>query len=263
MRIRLKPKSPTSLIIDVAKANDKMNMDKDQNNTSDKNNTISYLTFEHIDSIIETTINYRDRLLMLLLSRTGCRVSEALSITVDDIDLTSKLLTIKHLKRRIKLACPECSARLSHNSNFCPGCGNKINETTKLKLEQRHRRLIPIDDETLVKLEEYIDRGGLVDRNGRSMLFGINRHRVWQIIKECAVKAGLPRLINPDTGKMHTVSPHSFRVAFTVHWIQANDSTESLKALQEHLGHQNFATTMRYRKMNLEERRKYYDNIRW
>ena len=240
-----------------------MNMDKDQNNTSDKIITLSYLTFEHIDSIIETTMNHRDRLLMLLLSRTGCRVSEALSITVDDIDLTSKLITIKHLKRRIKLTCPECSARLSHNSNFCPGCGNKINETTKLKLEQRHRRLIPIDDETLVKLEEYIDRGSPVDRNGRLMLFGINRHRVWQIIKECAVKAGLPRLINPDTGKMHSVGPHSFRVAFTVRWIQANDSAESLKALQEHLGHQNFATTMRYRKMNLEERRKYYDNIRW
>lgn len=264
MRIRLEPKSPTRLIIDIVGANDKMNMDRDQNNsTNDKTIALAYLKSEHIDSIIEAAKNYRDKVFMWLLSRTGCRVSEALAITVNDIDLTSKLITIKHLKRRIKLICPECNARLSHNSNFCPGCGNKISDATSIKLSQRHTRLIPIDDGTIAMLKKYIDHGGPVDRKDRLILFGINRHRVWQIIKECAEKAGLPRLINPDTGKIHSVGPHSFRVAFTVHWIQADDSPESLKALQEHLGHQNFATTMRYRKMNLEERRIYYDKIRW
>jgi len=255
---------PHQPIIDIAKANDKTNMDRDQNNNHrNKITTLVYLTFEHIDAIIEAAINLRDRLLMWLLSRTGCRVSEALDIAVENIDLALGIIVIKHLKQRIKLTCPKCNVRIGQNNKFCPGCGNKISDATKIKLEQRHRRILPVDPETLSLLNEYIQRGGPVNRNGRLLLFDINRHRVWQIITECAQKANLPRLINPDTGKIHKVGPHSFRVAFTIRWIQADDSPESLKALQEHLGHQSFTTTMRYRKMGFEERRKYYDKIKW
>lgn len=239
-------------------------MDRDQNNNHrNEITTLAYLTFEHIDAIIEAATNLRDRLLMWLLSRTGCRVSEALDIAVEDIDLTSGIIVIKHLKRRTKLTCPKCNARIGQNNKFCPGCGTKISEATKEKLEQRHRRVLPIDQGTSVMLKEYIDRGGPINRGGRLMLFSVNRFRVWQMISERAQKVNLPRLINPDTGKMHKVGPHSFRVAFAIRWIQADDSPESLKALQEHLGHQSFTTTMRYRKMGFEERRKYYDKIKW
>lgn len=255
---------PHQPIIDIAKANDKTNMDRDQNNNHrNKITTLAYLTFEHIDAIIEAAINLRDRLLMWPLSRTGCRVSEALDIAVENIDLASGIIVIKHLKDRIMLSCPDCGIRLSKANKYCPGCAQKVNKVTKEKFEQRHSRILPIDPGTLSLLNEYIQRGGPVNRNGRLLLFGINRHRVWQIITECAQKANLPRLINPDTGKIHKVSPHSFRVAFTIRWIQADDSPESLKALQEHLGHQSFTTTMRYRKMGFEERRKYYDKIKW
>jgi integrase/recombinase XerD len=63
-------------------------------------------------------------------------------------------------------------------------------------------------------LKVYIDRSGPVNRNGQLLLFGINRHHAWQIVKHCAVKAGLPRLVNPETGKEHNVSPHKLRAAF-------------------------------------------------
>ena len=225
--------------------------------------TISYLTYQHIDAIIGVAMNLRDRLLMWLISRTGCRVSEILAATVEDIDLASGVIIIEHLKRRIQLSCPDCGVRLGRKSKFCPGCGLKISETTKGKLEQHRRRAIPIDKTTSAMLMEYIDRGGPVNRNGRLFLFGVNRFRVRQIITECAKKANIPQLLNPDTGKIHKVGPHSFRIAFTIRWIQADDSPESLKALQQHLGHQNFTTTMHYRQMNFEERRKFYDKIDW
>ena len=224
---------------------------------------IAYLSWEHICAIIEAATNMRDKLLMWLLSRAGCRISEALAIFIDDINLVLGTITIVHLKRRLKLACPKCKARLSATHTFCPGCGGKVGRAIKEKLEQHRRRVIPIDQETLELLREYIKRGGPVNRNGRLLLFGINRHRAYQIISKCAEIAGIPKLINPETGKVHNVGPHSFRVAFTVRWIQSDDSPESLRALQEHLGHQSFATTMRYRKIGFEERRTYYDKIQW
>lgn len=42
----------------------------------------------------------------------------------------------------------------------------------------------------------------------RLLFFRMNRHRTWQIVKECAQKAGLPLLVNPETGRMHGLSPH-------------------------------------------------------
>ena len=50
-------------------------------------------------------------------------------------------------------------------------------------------------------LKEYICRGGPVVKDRKKLIFGINRHRAWQIIKECSERAGLHKLINPETGK--------------------------------------------------------------
>ena len=82
--------------------------------------------------------------------------------------------------------------------------------------EHRRQRVLPIDRQTLNMLKEYVKRGGPVIRDGKRLIFGINRHRAWQIVKKCAEKAGLPRLINPETGKVHNVSPHRLRDAFAV-----------------------------------------------
>ena len=93
-------------------------------------------------------------------------------------------------------------------------------------------RTLPVDDDTMAILREYIDRGGPIRRNGKKMIFGINRHRAWQIVKECAEKAGLLRLVNPDTGRVHNVSPHRLRDAFAVHAVKMDDSGDGLRLLQ-------------------------------
>ncbi len=104
-------------------------------------------------------------------------------------------------------------------------------------------------------LREYIGRGGPVPKEGRTFIFGINRHRAWQIVKECAEKVQLPKLVNPETGRVHSVSPHRLRDAFAVHAVKLDDSGDGLRLLQEHLGHAGFNTTAKYRRIAGEEHR--------
>jgi integrase/recombinase XerD len=127
--------------------------------------------------------------------------------------------------------------------------------------EHRRQRILPLDEDTIVKLREYIERGGPVVKDGKTLIFGINRHRAWQIVKQCAEKAGLPKLVNPETGRVHNISPHRLRDAFAVHAVKTSDTGDGLRLLQEHLGHQSFNTTAKYRKVAGEEHREWYQKL--
>ena len=221
----------------------------------------TYLELEEVEKLEEAAGYLRDKLLIRVLFHLGCRITEALGITVDDIDFNRGTITIQHLKARTKLSCPDCNARLSKTARFCPGCGQGVEKAVCEEKEHRRMRTLPVDRETLDMLRDYIDRGGPVSRNGRQLLFGINRHRAWQIIKECAERADLPKLVNPETGKVHNVSPHKLRDSFAVKAVKHNDSGDGLRMLQEHLGHQSIATTMRYRKLSGEELEKWYQKL--
>ncbi len=207
------------------------------------------------------TFNLRDRILIRVLFHLGCRVSEALGLTVEDIDLQSGLVTIQHLKTRLRVSCLGCGAALGRSHRFCPKCGIRVGDVVTKELEHRRQRTIPIDRDTLITLKEYIERGGPVERAGKRLIFGINRHRAWQIVRECAEKAGLPKLTNPETGRVHNVSPHRLRDAFAVNAVKRDDSGDGLRLLQEHLGHQSFNTTARYRKVSGKEQRDWYAKL--
>jgi integrase/recombinase XerD len=127
--------------------------------------------------------------------------------------------------------------------------------------EHRRQRVLPIDKVTLELLKEYVERGGPVVKDGKRFLFGINRHRAWKVITECAERAGLPKLVNPETGRAHNVSPHKLRDAFAVNAVKQDDSGDGLRLLQEHLGHQSFNTTAKYRKVAGEELREWYNKL--
>jgi len=212
-----------------------------------------YIEINEVRSMEEAADNQRDRLLVRLLFRLGCRVSEAVAITVNALDLEQGTVTIQHLKCRVKLLCSSCGARLGRCHSFCPRCGSQVEETVRQATEHRRLRILPIDTDTLRMIRDYITDGGLVAKNGRTLLFGINRHRAWQVVRECAEKAGIPNLVNPETGRVHGVSPHRLRDAFSVHAVKVDDSGDGLRLLQEHLGHQSITTTMRYRKISGEE----------
>ncbi|APV45285.1 integrase/recombinase XerD [Dehalogenimonas formicexedens] len=203
----------------------------------------------------------RDRLLIRLLFHLGCRVSEALALRLKDIDIRRGTVTIEHLKSRIQLSCPGCSARLGKAHRYCPGCGQPVEKAVAQEREHHRYRTLPVDKTTLSLLKEYLGRGGAVERNGEKCLFDLRRNRAWQIVTECAERAGLPRLVNAESGKTHNVSPHRLRDAFAVHAVKADDSGDGLRLLQEHLGHRSIVTTMKYRKVSGEEQKEWYRRL--
>jgi integrase/recombinase XerD len=219
----------------------------------------TYLEPEDVTRLEQAAEYLRDQLLIRVLFRLGCRVSEATGIKVTDIDFNQGLVTIQHLKQRIRFSCPECESRLSKSHKFCPVCGHKVDKAIADEREHRKFRVLPLDEETMVMLKDYVDRGGVNPKS--KLVFDMSRHRAWQIIKECAVKARLPRLINSESGKVHNVSPHKLRDAFAVHAVKHNDSGDGLRLLQEHLGHQSITTTMRYRKVSGEEQKEWYEKL--
>ena len=219
----------------------------------------AYLEPEEIERLEQGAEYLRDRLLIHLLFHLGCRISEALGIKTSDIDFKQGLVTIQHLKQRIKLTCPECSARLGRAHKFCPVCGQKVEKAVTSEKEHRKFRTLPLDEATMQMLKEYLGRGGA---NAKSkLLFELSRHRAWQIIRDCAEKARLPRLVNAESGKTHNVSPHRLRDAFAVHAVKLDDSGDGIRLLQEHLGHQSIVTTMKYRKVSGEEQREWYEKL--
>ncbi|MBM4433393.1 MAG: zinc-ribbon domain-containing protein [Chloroflexi bacterium] len=221
----------------------------------------AYLEPAEIEKLEEAAQYIRDRLLIRLLFHIGCRVSEALALEVKDIDLAQGSVTIQHLKSRIKLACPKCGAKLGKSHTFCSKCGAKVEEAVAKEQEHKRIRILPLYEGTLKMLKDYIGKGGPVEKGGKQLIFGINRHRAWQIVKECAERAGLSKLINPETGKIHNVSPHRLRDAFATHAIKVDDSGDGMRLLQEHLGQASFNTTAKYRKVAGEELKDWYSKL--
>ena len=221
----------------------------------------TYLKPKEVKQLEEAATCLRDRLLIRLLFHTGCRISEALALKIEDINFEQSTVTILHLKSHIGLSCPNCGARLGQTHKFCPVCGEKVISAISKERQRRRIRILPIDGDTLKMLRDYIRRGGPVLRDGQRLIFGVNRHRAWQIVKDCAERGGLPPLVNPETGRMKGISPHRLRDAFAVHAVKLNDSGDGLRLLQEHLGHASFNTTAKYRKVSGAEQRDWYRNL--
>jgi len=221
----------------------------------------AYLEPHEVKQVEDQATCLRDKLLIRLLFRLGCRISEALALAVEDIDFERGTVTIEHLKSRIRLSCPKCGAMLGKRHKFCPGCGDGVQKALAREQEHRRVRTLPVDSATLEILRDYVRRGGPISRGGAMLIFGINRHRAWQVVRDCAERAGLDNLVNPETGKVHGVSPHRLRDAFAVHAVKFDDSGDGLRLLQEHLGHASFNTTAKYRKVAGEEHREWYERL--
>jgi len=218
----------------------------------------AYLELPEIELMEQATGCQRDRLLIRLLSRLGCRVSKSLALKVEDIDFERGTVTVLHLKRNMNISCSECGVRLGKRHQFCPGCGVKVSKKIRSQQEKRRIRVLPVDEATLAMLESYINT---LPSDSKSPLFRLNRHRAWQIVRDCARGAGLPSLVNPETGRVRGVSPHRLRDAFSVHAMKVDDSGDGLRLLQEHLGHTSFNTTAKYLKIAGEEHRQWYNRL--
>lgn len=221
----------------------------------------TYLEPSEIRLLENATSNMRDELLVRVLFHLGCRISEALALAIEDIDFGRSTVTIQHLKAGLKLSCTVCGQRLGRSHLFCPKCGIKVEKAEAQRQERRRQRTLPLDSDTLRMVSEYVRRGGPILRDGRRLIFGINRHRAWQIVRDSAERANLPKLINLETGRIHNISPHKLRDAFAVCAVKTDDSGDGLRLLQQHLGHASFNTTAKYRKVSGEEHKEWYQKL--
>jgi len=116
-----------------------------------------YLRPEEIRTLIESTRNLRDRTILWLLWATGCRLSELLMLTVEDISLNEKVLYMWTLKRRE---------------------------------QRRFQRIVLVDNSTIGLIKDYMKTYNV--RAGP--LIQIKKRRVRQIVYETGVAAGIPRV---------------------------------------------------------------------
>jgi len=216
------------------------------------------LTPEEIQRMIEVAPCLRDKVIIACYSDTGMRASELLKITIDNLDLDKRLVLIPHLKRGVKKTCPICNRRAGRNQRFCSKCGADLSSVESEGIEERSR-LINFGVKTRELLQEYTR-----DMKPSDSLIALSRQQVYFIVRDIAEKAGITgKLLNPETRKKHFVHPHAFRDSLAVSWLElAGSDVGKQKALQMHLGHKNFETTMRYNKLTPENIRSVSDEVR-
>lgn len=217
----------------------------------------AYLTKEDIDNLISKAQCLRDAIIIRFLYYSGCRVSELISISVSDIDFEARWVSIPHLKERSRFYCPECQVRLAKADRFCGGCGSKIDKPIRDKMQEQRRRRIRIDDTTLRMVREWLKER----RDKQERVIPLNRNTIYHIVRDTAERAGLGGQILQidELTQSHYISPHRLRDAFAVKAVRQDGSTDSIRMLQEHLGHKDVGTTLRYRKVAGEELSGWYD----
>jgi len=206
----------------------------------------SKLTSGQIDRIISVATNPRDRAFIAVLARTGIRISEAVQIKISNIDFDAAVLTIVHLKEKLKLRCPECGATLGKRHIFCPGCGETVNHAIRQKVEQCQERMIPVDSGTLGLLGDYIKWRRKFPYRG-PLVFPFSRQRGWQLVEKIGRRAGIKGL-----------HPHSLRHMLATTWVARGLDTKKLQLL---LGHANIATTWEYVDSDFDQLRSEYSKL--
>lgn len=219
----------------------------------------TYLTPEEIRGMYSNAGNVREKVMILFFADTGVRVSELLNVKKEDLDLENGTVLIPHLKRGIKKKCPSCGKYAGRRAAFCSRCGTDLSMVEAEGIEDRGR-LVSLGDELVELLASYTEDMAPEDR-----IMPITRQWVHSSVRALAETIGLEGkcILNPETRQKHYVHPHNFRDSLAVSWLEVAASDASLqKALQEHLGHKNYDTTMRYNKLSATAIRKAADQVR-
>jgi len=175
----------------------------------------------------------RDRALLELLYGTGARISEALGLDVDDLDLSGA----------------------GGREGSAGGAGGPV-ATVRLAGKGGKQRIVPIGSYACRALDAYLvqarpslaagARDGqpshavfLNSRGGR-----LTRQGAWGALRAAAARAGLDE-----------ISPHMLRHSFATHLL---DGGADVRVVQELLGHASVSTTQVYTLVTVDKLREVY-----
>ncbi len=164
------------------------------------------------------------RTLLLLLYGAGLRISEALRLTIADVDLNQAVVTVRRTK--------------FNKSRIVP-LGGQLCEAMKLYSEQRIRRTMPNQS----------DSKFLANLDGTPLRY----RTVLAAFRKLLIEAG----IQPVGNGFQKPNLHGFRHAFAVHRVitwyrEGADVQQLLPALSTCLGHKNLEGTKVYLSMTPE-----------
>lgn len=167
----------------------------------------------------DTIAAIRDRAILELLYSCGARISEAIGLDLDDINMMRD----------------EESVRLH-------GKGDKT-------------RVVPIGGHAVAAVEAYLVRARpelAKAGTGTPALFlnrfgkRISRQSAWMILRQAATTAGLDE---------HSISPHVLRHSAATHLLSGG---ADIRVVQEFLGHASVTTTQLYTKVTIDSLREIY-----
>jgi len=187
-----------------------------------------YLEPEQVERLIAVATNPRDALLVRIPWRAGIRVSELISIRIQDIDFENRAVVIKVQKMRKK-------------------DGKTI----------ERRRVVPIDQGTLDMVRQYLEWRRQFPYKG-DLLFPISRQRVDQIFWKLGRRAGIKEIGDPAVSERRKPHPHHLRHSFAIHCIKRGMSIERLQKI---LGHQSPTTTSVYLQYSVRDLHEDYDKV--
>ncbi len=186
-----------------------------------------------------TPLALRDRALLELLYGTGARISEAVGLDVDDLDLE-----------------PDPDAPDT-------GAGQGVDQgTVLLRGKGSKERIVPVGSFARAAVREYVASGRpeLLANAGassgatatvRGALFlnarggRLSRQSAWTVIVKAAERAGITA----------EVSPHTLRHSFATHLLEGG---ADVRVVQELLGHASVTTTQVYTLVTVDSLREVY-----
>ena len=182
------------------------------------------LTVEQIESLLATAageapVSRRSAALLELLYATGARISEAVGLDLDDLDL--------------------------------------VRGTVRLYGKGSRERLVPVGSHARAALDAWIvrdrsrfaarraqgsDRAGAVFLNQRGGR--LSRQSAWALVRRAAETAGIDE-----------VTPHTLRHSFATHLLEGG---ADIRVVQELLGHASVVTTQIYTRVTAQTLREVY-----
>jgi integrase len=170
----------------------------------------AYISKVNADRIISLGRSSRDKLLFLILSRTGRRLSEVLQLRPKQIMWESKSIRWRILKKR----------------------------------DKTFTAVLPVDEITLATLRNYIIDNQLEDNEYIFKSYGklghLTQRRVQALLTSYGKKLDITYL---GGDKIH---PHMFRHGFAIHFVKHMKRPDQIFHLQKLLQHSDIRETMWY-----------------